>query len=88
MQNHDHTLGNVVRHQLLQDSRVRFAGYKKPHPLEEKSEIKVHTDGTVKPDEAVRDSCNKLNEQLELLANEFKLELQKFVGEDGLGGGI
>ena len=88
MQNHDHTLGNVVRHQLLQDSRVRFAGYKKPHPLEEKIEIKVHTDGTVKPDEAVKESCAKLNDQLEQLANEFRQELQKFVGEDGLGSGI
>lgn len=31
----DHTLGNAVRHQLLQNPKVRFAGYKKPHPLEE-----------------------------------------------------
>jgi DNA-directed RNA polymerase II subunit RPB11 len=37
----DHTLGNSLRHQLLQDSRVRFAGYKKPHPLEEYIEVKV-----------------------------------------------
>ena len=62
VQNHDHTLGNVVRYQLLRDQRVRFAGYKKPHPLEEKIEIKVHTDGTVKPEEAVRDSCTKLSD--------------------------
>ena len=57
-------------------------------PLEEKIEIKVHTDGTIKPDEAVKESCAKLNDQLEQLANEFRQELQKFVGEDGLGGGI
>jgi DNA-directed RNA polymerase II subunit RPB11 len=37
----DHTLGNIVRHQLILDPRVRFAGYKKPHPLEESIEIKV-----------------------------------------------
>lgn len=37
----DHTLGNIVRYQLLQDPRVRFAGYKKPHPLEEYIEVKV-----------------------------------------------
>ena len=75
VQNHDHTLGNVIRYQLLRDQRVRFAGYKKPHPLEEKIEIKVHTDGTVKPDEAVRDSCTKLGDELEKLAAEFRTEL-------------
>ena len=86
VQNQDHTLGNVIRYQLLQDQRVRFAGYKKPHPLEEKIEIKVHTDGTVKPDEAVRDSCTKLNDELEKLSTEFKTELEKFVGaRDGAG---
>ena len=37
----DHTLGNSVRHELLLDTRVRFAGYKKPHPLEEYIVIKV-----------------------------------------------
>lgn len=37
----DHTLGNVLRMQLLNDDRVRFAGYKAPHPLEHKILIKV-----------------------------------------------
>ena len=85
VQNQDHTLGNVVRYQLLRDPRVRFAGYKKPHPLEEKIEIKVYTDGTVKPEEAVRDSCTRLADDLEKLSTEFRTELQKFVGEDGAG---
>ena len=53
----DHTLGNIVRHQLLSNSHVRFAGYKKPHPLEERIEIKVHTDGAVKPEQADKDAC-------------------------------
>jgi DNA-directed RNA polymerase II subunit RPB11 len=29
----DHTLGNLIRLQLLRDNGVRFAGYKIPHPL-------------------------------------------------------
>ena len=53
----DHTLGNALRCQLLKQPNVRFAGYKKPHPLEEKIEIKVHTDGVVKPEQAAKDSC-------------------------------
>ena len=37
----DHSLGNVVRQQLLYNPKVKFAGYRKPHPLEEHIEIKV-----------------------------------------------
>ena len=67
----DHTLGNVVRHYLLKDRRVRFAGYKKPHPLEERIEIKVHTNGEVKPEKAVQEACLNLSEDLEQLSSEF-----------------
>ena len=37
----DHTLGNLIRHQLLKDPNVLFAGYKNPHPLEHKVVIRV-----------------------------------------------
>ena len=37
----DHTLGNILRHELLRDKSVKFSGYKRPHPLENKIEIKV-----------------------------------------------
>ncbi|KAJ3336577.1 DNA-directed RNA polymerase II subunit RPB11-b1 [Gonapodya sp. JEL0774] len=39
----DHTVGNVLRQQLLRNPRVLFAGYRVPHPLEPKVEIKVQT---------------------------------------------
>jgi DNA-directed RNA polymerase II subunit RPB11 len=29
----DHTLGNLIRLQLLRDPAVRYAGYRMPHPL-------------------------------------------------------
>ena len=32
----DHTLGNLLKQQLLKDPNVIFAGYKVPHPLEHK----------------------------------------------------
>ena len=37
----DHTLGNIIRQQLLRDKRVRFAGYRRPHPLFDLLEVKV-----------------------------------------------
>ena len=49
IQNEDHTLGNIVRHSLLMDRRVRFAGYRKPHPLFDLVELKVQSNGEVQP---------------------------------------
>jgi len=39
----DHTIGNLIRMHLLKNKEVKFAGYKVPHPLEPKVEIKVQT---------------------------------------------
>jgi DNA-directed RNA polymerase II subunit RPB11 len=39
----DHTLGNLIRLQLLRDSDVRFAGYRMPHPLIFDVHIRVET---------------------------------------------
>lgn len=41
IQDEDHTLGNIVRHHLLKDKAVKFAGYKKAHPLINEIEMKV-----------------------------------------------
>lgn len=63
--NEDHTLGNAVRHVLMQDKRVRFAGYSVPHPSEPVVHVRVQTD----PDsdctaiEALKDSCATLDSQ-------------------------
>ena len=74
----DHTIGNVIRYQLLQNPNVRFAGYKKPHPLEEKIEIKVQTNGEIPPPDAVLESCDQLNLTIGNLISSFKEEIEKF----------
>eukprot|EP01017_Pseudomicrothorax_dubius_P041162 TRINITY_DN6557_c0_g2_i4.p1 TRINITY_DN6557_c0_g2~~TRINITY_DN6557_c0_g2_i4.p1 ORF type:complete len:128 (+),score=33.66 TRINITY_DN6557_c0_g2_i4:72-455(+) len=61
----DHTLGNLVRVQLLQDRNTKFAGYRMPHPLENKVEIKVQTDGTRNPHAVLLDSLNNLTKTLD-----------------------
>lgn len=37
----DHTIGNLVRTQLLMDPEVRFAAYKLPHPLDHRVLIRI-----------------------------------------------
>lgn len=39
----DHTLGNALRHVLIQNSKVGFAGYSVPHPSEPVVHIRVQT---------------------------------------------
>lgn len=39
----DHTLGNLLRLQLLRDPGVRFAGYRMPHPLIFDCHVRVET---------------------------------------------
>ncbi|KAL3803697.1 hypothetical protein HJC23_003751 [Cyclotella cryptica] len=42
----DHTLGNALRHVLIQDPRVNFAGYCVPHPSEPVVHLRVQTNAT------------------------------------------
>jgi len=73
----DHTLGNVVRMQLLEDPRVNFAGYLMPHPLEHKIEIHVHTTPDSNPADAVITTCNTLIDKLNRLEEKFDAEVAR-----------
>ena len=61
---------------------MRFAGYKKPHPLEERIEVRVQTNGEVKPEEAVKEACSGLHAELDKLADDFRAEFNRFAGVD------
>ncbi|KAK4683912.1 DNA-directed RNA polymerase II subunit RPB11, partial [Tremellales sp. Uapishka_1] len=56
----DHTLGNMIRAQLLLDPTVLFAGYKVPHPLENNILLKIQTDESSNPADALKRACNLL----------------------------
>merc|ERR1711933_314742 len=50
----DHTLGNILRMELLRNEDVLFAGYKVPHPLDHMIELRVQTLPKSSPEMAVR----------------------------------
>ncbi|KAK8820888.1 DNA-directed RNA polymerase II subunit J [Blastocystis sp. ATCC 50177/Nand II] len=57
----DHTLGNVLRMDMIEDPRVKFVGYRVPHPLKTSIEIKIQTNGpTYPPKKAMLDSCQRI----------------------------
>ena len=41
LQKEDHTVANLLRHQLLSLDRVRFAAYRLPHPLLHHVDIRI-----------------------------------------------
>ena len=84
----DHTLGNVIRHQLLRDKSVKFAGYRKPHPLENRIEIKCQTTGEKKPSEAIQDTCDDLISHLDSIEEKFGQAMNQFVGAHAGSGSL
>mmetsp|Transcript_46185 Transcript_46185/g.90195 ORF Transcript_46185/g.90195 Transcript_46185/m.90195 type:complete len:128 (+) Transcript_46185:200-583(+) len=66
----DHTLGNLLRMQLLRDPSVRFAGYRMPHPLQNHVEMKVQTSGgNVSPVESLGSAIEDLLNETDHLIN-------------------
>ena len=45
----DHTLGNLIRHQLMKDPNVLFAGYRNPSPFVNQILIRVQTTSDYTP---------------------------------------
>ena len=68
----DHTLGNMIRCQLLKDPNVLFAGYKNPHPLEHKIILRVQTTSDYTPQDALRNAITDLISEISLFEERFK----------------
>ena len=68
----DHTLGNLLMHQLLNDSQVLFAGYKVPHPLEHKFVLRVQTTPDYSPQEALSNAITDLITEVSSIETKFK----------------
>ncbi|THH06028.1 hypothetical protein EW145_g4361 [Phellinidium pouzarii] len=85
----DHTLGNMLRHQLLANPAVLFAGYKVPHPLQPHFLLKIQTDGSITPTAALEKASTDLIGALTTLENKFRNEFsyREVDGTDGAGGG-
>lgn len=71
----DHTLGNPLRHVLMQNPSVTTAGYAIPHPLESKMLLHVHsTDYAV---EAVAQGLERLAELCEETLSSFNNAMKR-----------
>jgi len=79
IQGEEHTLGNLIKGYLLKVQGVKFASYSKPHPLFDNIIVKVMTDGSISPKEAIlkaielaKADANKFIEEVKKLEKERK----------------
>jgi len=67
----DHTIGNILRSQLLRDPKVLFAGYKIAHPLEYEFVLRIQTTDDYSPAQALQNCLTDLISEVSLLHERF-----------------
>lgn len=86
----DHTLGNAVRHVLMHNSKIAFAGYSVPHPSEPVVHIRVQTaktgntgDESDRPRavDVLKEACETLISQCDIVIDQIE-ELMPEVQKD------
>ncbi|CAI6341630.1 unnamed protein product [Periconia digitata] len=70
----DHTLANMLSQRLLKYPYITFSAYKVPHPLFATFELRVSTDGSITPKDAVVKCCRDIITDLETLNRSFTTE--------------
>lgn len=70
----DHTLGNLLRQELINDEKVLFAAYKIEHPLFANFVMRIQTEEGTNPRVALREACSRLISKLVNLNDKFKRE--------------
>ncbi|KAJ3177927.1 DNA-directed RNA polymerase II subunit RPB11-a [Geranomyces variabilis] len=75
LEKEDHTLGNLLRAELLRNPKVLFAGYKMPHPLDHSVDLKLQTTADTSPLTVLQEDVNSLMRELGLIKKRFENEM-------------
>lgn len=83
----DHTVTNLLSNEIRKNENVIFSGYRVPHPLVPKAEIRVQTKpNTQTPKDALKDAATKLLADVNNFEESVKTELHR-VEIEGISGG-
>ncbi|XP_045617091.1 DNA-directed RNA polymerases I and III subunit RPAC2 isoform X1 [Procambarus clarkii] len=74
----DHTLGNALKHFIIQNSAVEFCGYTVPHPMERKIHVRIQTKGTP-AEQVLRQALSELKEQNEAIKKMIQDEIKRYL---------
>jgi len=86
IQREDHTLGDVLRHKLLQDRAVVFAAYRIPHPMEHVMHLRVQTNGEKTPAQALVDAIDGVTGEFDKIQDGFDREFSEQTAYEGVVG--
>lgn len=75
--NEDHTLGNLLRHLLVQRPDVEFCGYSVPHPYEPKMNLRLQTHG-VPAIKVLRAAIKDMMELCDDLESKYNAAVENF----------
>lgn len=67
----DHTLGNLLRMELLRNEAVLFVGYKVPHPLNHMIELRIQTLPKSSPEAVIRHAISNLKVECKSMLDQF-----------------
>eukprot|EP00934_Nitzschia_sp_Nitz4_P001102 Nitzschia sp. Nitz4//scaffold6_size259037//219227//219646//NITZ4_001117-RA/size259037-processed-gene-0.93-mRNA-1//-1//CDS//3329557022//1102//frame0 len=70
--NEDHTIGNALRHVLIQNAKVSFAGYSVPHPSDPVVHIRVQAHEPVTAVKALQEACETLHKQCDVVLEKLE----------------
>ncbi|KAJ9074048.1 DNA-directed RNA polymerase II core subunit [Entomophthora muscae] len=71
----DHTMGNLLKMELHKDPKVKFVGYKLPHPLQHHVELYIQTEEGHSPNAAFEQAIARLLETIGMVKTRFQLAL-------------
>lgn len=82
----DHTVGNLLRMQLLRDPSVRFVGYMMPHPLINRLDFKIQTaSSNVAPVEVLSSAIEDLSGETDHLTTQAQNAINQWKKENNTG---
>lgn len=74
----DHTIGNLLTQELLNEERVLFAGYRIQHPMTDLIIVRVNVSDNIRsPADLVSSTINNLRDHLSYLKEDFEKQVEK-----------
>ncbi|XP_042241528.1 DNA-directed RNA polymerases I and III subunit RPAC2-like isoform X2 [Homarus americanus] len=73
----DHTLGNALKHVIIQNPAVEFCGYTIPHPMERKIHVRIQTNKTPAV-QVLHEALKVLKEQNEVVKKMIQDEVKRY----------
>ncbi|XP_018027484.1 DNA-directed RNA polymerases I and III subunit RPAC2 [Hyalella azteca] len=78
IQDEDHTLGNALKHILLEDPAVLFGGYVVPHPMERRIQVRIQTVAGESAVSVLKRSLLKLKQQNLAVKKMIQEEVERY----------